>query len=64
MNTVYHRGKSCTRFYYMTWYDKFKAAMGTMRGPQWLGPPVPLYNKTHDALVDKWREERRKAESG
>ena len=62
MNTVYSRGKSCTRFYYMTWYDKFKAAMGPFRAPYWTGPPVPLVNKTHDALIDGWREQRRMAE--
>ena len=63
LNAVYHKGKSCTRFYYMTWYEKFKRAMGPFAPPLWMGPAVPIWNKTHDALVDVWREERRRKEA-
>ena len=99
MSTVYTRGKSCSRFYYMTWvrrarararaggkaslahpapaappaaqYEKFSRAMAPfqrgLREPFWEGPPVPLHNKTHDALVEVWkaeRQERERKESG
>jgi hypothetical protein len=63
LNAVYHKGKSCTRFYYLTWYEKFKRAMGPFRPPMWLGPPVPVFNKTHDELVDVWRQERQRREA-
>ena len=46
----------------MTWYEKFKRAMGTFGPPLWLGPPIPIWNKTHDALVDEWRIERKRRE--
>ena len=46
----------------MTWYDKFKAAMGPFSPPYYTGPPVPLWNKTHDALVEQWKEERHRRE--
>jgi hypothetical protein len=64
-NTVYHRGKSCSRWYYMKWYDNFKRGMGGVgyRPPNWDGPPVPLWNKTHDDLVQQWRDERAKKEA-
>ena len=64
---MYSRGTSCTRFYYMTWYEKFKRAMGGPSGfvaPYWEGPEVPIWNRTHDQLVFEWREERRKREAG
>ena len=32
LGTVYSRGKSCSRFYYMTWYDKFSRAMAVRGG--------------------------------
>lgn len=63
MSAVYSKGKSCTRFYYMTWYDKFKAVMGPLKEPLWDGPPVPIWNKTHDALVEQWKEERLRREA-
>ena len=31
--------------------------------PFWDGPPVPLYNTTHDARVEAWRQERWKREA-
>jgi len=32
--------------------------MGPFRAPYWDGPPVPLWNKTHDALIEVWKKER------
>lgn len=62
MNAVYTRGKSCSRYYYMNWYDHYKKAMGPFPPPYWDGPPVPIWNETHDALVDKWKQEREERE--
>ena len=64
-NAVYHRGKSCSRWYYMKWYSYFKKGMGGVgfREPLWDGPPVPLWNKTHDDRVEAWREERARKEA-
>ena len=64
-NAVYHRGKSCSRWYYMKWYANFKKGMGGVgfREPLWDGPPVPLWNATHDARVEEWRQERARKEA-
>ena len=45
---VYNRGKSCTRFYYMHWYNAYRSMMGPLPEPLYDGPPVPIWNKTHD----------------
>ena len=58
LNAVYTRGKSCSRYYYMNWYDNYKKAMGPFSPPLWDGPPVPIWNETHDKLVEQWTEER------
>jgi hypothetical protein len=45
----------------MTWYEKFKRAMGGRSGyvaPYWDGPAVPIWNKTHDEYVEVWRRQR------
>jgi len=64
-NAVYTRGMSCSRWYYMKWYDFYKRGMGGVPFPEpfWDGPPVPLYNTTHDARVEAWRQERWKREA-
>lgn len=54
---VYRRGKSCSRFYFMLWYEKFRSVMGPLDPPYYTGPPVPIWNATHDLLVEQWREE-------
>ena len=36
--------------------------MGPFKAPYYEGPPVPMWNKTHDALVDEWKIERQLAE--
>ena len=62
---MYTKGTSCTRFYYMKWYEMFKRGMGGRSGfvaPYWEGGEVPVWNKTHDALVFQWREQRKRAE--
>ena len=66
LGTLYSRGMSCTRFYYMTWYEKFKRGMGGRSGfvaPYWDGPEVPIWNRTHDLQVQEWRDERRRREA-
>ena len=45
---VFNRGKSCTRFYYMHWYNAYRSMMGPLPEPLYEGPPVPIWNKTHD----------------
>ena len=63
-NALYTRGQSCSRHYYAYWYAKFvKGNGGPLKGPLWDGPPVPLWNKTHDALVNQWRDERNAREA-
>jgi hypothetical protein len=64
-NAVYHRGKSCSRWYYMRWYDFYKKGMGgvSFPAPMWDGPPVPRLNKTHDERVEQWRRERAEKEA-
>jgi hypothetical protein len=50
----------------MTWYEKFKRAMGGRSGfvaPYWDGPTVPMFNRTHDILVEEWRAERKRKEA-
>ena len=63
-NAVYHRGKSCSRWYYMRWYDYYRRGMGGVGFPEplWDGPPVPRLNKTHDERVEGWRRERQAIE--
>jgi hypothetical protein len=64
LNAVYTRGKSCSRYYYMTWYEKYKRGMGTsLPPPYWDGPPIPIWNETHDALIDVWKAEREAREA-
>lgn len=59
---VYNRGKSCTRFYYMTWYNAYRSVMGSLPPPYYTGPPVPIWNKTHDEYVEWYRTVGRKLE--
>jgi hypothetical protein len=59
-NIVYHRGRGCSRFYFMTWYDKYRSVMGPLNPPYWTGPPVPIWNATHDELVAQWEAQRNK----
>ncbi len=61
-STVYHRGKSCTRFYYMMWYTAYQSVMGLYPPPYYEGPPVPIWNTTHDELVDEFRKKKRGSE--
>lgn len=51
MEALYRHALSCTRYYYMVWYEKFKKAAGRLPAPYWTGPPIPLYNSTHDEIV-------------
>jgi len=53
---VYNRGKSCTRYYYMMWYNAFKSVMGPYPPPMYTGPPVPIWNTTHDEYVEWYRK--------
>lgn len=51
MHAMYYHALSCTRYYYMVWYEKFQKAMGRLPPPYWTGPAIPLYNSTHDEIV-------------
>ena len=55
------RSLSCTRHYYLEWYDRFKRAHGRLPPPYWTGPPVPHYNATHDEIVAANRLKRAEA---
>jgi hypothetical protein len=59
---VYNKGKSCTRFYYMMWYNAYKSVMGPYPPPYYTGPPVPIWNKTHDEYVEWYRKHGKKEE--
>ena len=41
----------------MTWYDAYRSMMGPLPEPLYDGPPVPIWNKTHD---EEWVEPYRK----
>jgi hypothetical protein len=63
LSAVYNRGKSCTRYYYMKWYDAYKSVMGPIGPPYYDGPPIPIWNKTHDELhVEPYRENMKRPE--
>ncbi len=59
-STVYNRGKSCTRFYYMMWYRAYQSVMGLYPPPYYTGPPVPIWNVTHDEYVEWYRKHGKK----
>jgi hypothetical protein len=42
---------SCTRHYYLRWYEAFRRGHGRLPAPHWEGPSVPGYNASHDAIV-------------
>jgi len=45
-------GLSCTRYYYLLWYEKLARALpGGLPAPKWNGPPVPVFDRAHDELV-------------
>lgn len=51
MDIIYNYALSCTRYYYLVWYEKYVKATGGLPPPRWNGPPIPLYNVTHDDIV-------------
>lgn len=52
MSEVYHRGVSCTRWYFVgKFYATLVRAGARLDPPYWEGPPVPLWNETHDNTV-------------
>lgn len=56
MTDLYHYGKSCTRWWFMKWYDTFKKAHGSgLPAPLWEGPEMPRRNETHDVWVQAYR---------
>jgi hypothetical protein len=56
MHDMYHHAKSCTRYYYMKWYELFRKAHGRLPPPYWSGPEIPIYNASHDELVEAHRK--------
>ena len=43
---------SCTRFYYLLWYEKFSRAMpGGLPAPKWRGRPIAVFDKAADERV-------------
>lgn len=58
MHDLYTRANSCSRHYYLLWYDAYvRGAAARLPPPYWDGPVVPGRNETHDKLVDAWRIE-------
>ena len=55
MHALYNNALSCTRYYYLLWYEKYVSAVGRLPEPLWEGPSIPLYNATHDEYVAAWR---------
>lgn len=52
MRDMYYRATSCTRYYFLTWfYAKLVKAGARLQPPYWTGPPVPIWNTTHDDTV-------------
>ena len=51
MADMYEASLSCTRHYYLVWYEKFVRAHGRLPPPLWTGDAVPHYNATHDEWV-------------
>ena len=51
MEDMFETSLSCTRHYYLTWYDKYVRAHGRLPEPHWAREPVPRYNATHDEYV-------------
>jgi len=52
LSTVYMYAQSCTRFYYLLWYEKYVAGMGKrLPKPYWDGPEVPVFDHKHDEIV-------------
>jgi hypothetical protein len=57
MRDLYTRATSCTRHYYILWYEAYVRATGAALPGPWTGPRVPSRNSTHDDLVHGWRIE-------
>jgi len=51
MSTIHTYALSCTRYYYLLWYEKFVKAAGRLPAPYWVGPPVPVFDHAHDEVV-------------
>ena len=46
------------------WRGRTPAPAGTgLPPPHWEGPPIPIWNETHDALIDVWKAEREAREA-
>jgi hypothetical protein len=58
---MYELAGSCTRYYYLEWFYRLLVAAGArLEPPYWAGPPVPIWNVTHDARIEANREVYRK----
>ncbi|RYE82351.1 MAG: hypothetical protein EOO65_05605 [Methanosarcinales archaeon] len=57
MFAIYNYATSCTRRYYMKWYENYSKAAGRLPEPHWTGPLVPMYDAKHDEFVIKKRAE-------
>ena len=51
MSVVNSTAMSCTRHYYLAYYDFFVRAHGRLPPPLWQAPPVPRVSAAHDRLV-------------
>jgi hypothetical protein len=51
MYELYHHALSCTRYYYLLWYEKYQKAAGRLPAPLWTQGQIPIYNASHDEYV-------------
>lgn len=49
---------SCTRYYYIEWFYRLLIKAGArLDPPYWEGPPVPIWNTTHDVFIQVNRDD-------
>jgi hypothetical protein len=61
MEDMWLVAESCTRYYFVEWYYRLLVAAGArLDPPYWDGPPVPIWNATHDEFVRANKEDYRK----
>ena len=64
MRDMYTMATGCTRYYFLErYYASLVKAGGRLDPPYWDGPPVPIWNETHDAIVRAHIKELKKANS-
>lgn len=61
MTDLHSLAPGCVRFYFLEVYLALLRKAGLdLDPPLWTGPPVPVFNATHDLLQATWREQAHK----